>query len=144
VYLDTVDDHYVIKIDEDKLIEKVITCCKTTVQPTSQTNNQQLCPSTAKFWCKFDATLSTIEKPKTQYGISNINHFGRGEYKINYNFSFANSNYVVIPTSCHPLAQPLHIVIHNQTQTYCYLRVTNIDGTVTDPDSISLVGYGDV
>lgn len=100
-------------------------------------------PGVAKAHCRFAGSTGTITGPS--YNVSSITRHAAGDYTVNLSGLFppSTSNTTIALTADHTAA--IVCVVNARTGVTAYrVRCYDLTGTLTDPDYLNFVLYGDI
>jgi hypothetical protein len=106
---------------------------------------QQHHPSAAKFWCKFDGTLTGTNPPIAGYNVTSVTRVGVGNYIINYTVPFSSNNYSIGGSSINIPSYYLYIGIISQNQSNGNIFVaapTGPGSALADSPLVNCIGFG--
>lgn len=104
---------------------------------------QQFHPSAAKAWASIVGSSGALS---SSYGITSVNHSGTGSYTITFSTAFSSATaYAAMGSTEHNAANTILKFGSgvNKTTTTIAVFVVNLAGTLTDPDFLNVMFFGD-
>lgn len=99
---------------------------------------QQYHPSACKAWVLFDGTGAVADS----YNVTSVARNSVGNFTVTIATDFSGTTFAMITTALNAAGQAIAVILSRTVGTVV-IGVSNLSGTLIDPDGVSLACFGD-